>query len=180
MQQSKPTTAAARLVHTIRGVNRAASHVAHASLWLLAGVVLYDVCIRSLGSPSVWGSEVSVYLMIAIAFLGAGHTWTQGGHFRVTVLVDVLNPRLSRVLDLVCNVIALVFAIGFTIGAYKLAAFSFMLKFTTPTVLRVPIWLLQGLIVVGGVFLALALFEELLCIVSGERRNAAAAPLPTE
>lgn len=180
MGRSSPDSAAARLARLIRAANRAAFHVAHAALWLLSGVVLYDVGVRSLGSPTVWGSEVSVYLMLAIAFLGAGHTWTQGGHFRVTVLVDTVSPKACRALDFVCTAVALAFTIAFTIGAWRLAAFSFTLKFTTPTVLRVPIWLLQGLIVLGGVFLALALFEELLRIARGERRDAATPLLPTE
>jgi len=141
---------------------------------------MYDVVVRRLGRPTVWGPEVSVYLMLMLAFFGIGHTWTQQGHFRVTLLLDVLDGKVVRWLDFICAAVALSFTIAFTFGAYKLAAFSFMLKFTTPTVLEMPVWLLQCIILVGGIFLALALIEDLLRIIRGEAREEPALPLTTE
>lgn len=159
--------APARLQRFVAAINAAAAHAGHAALWLLAAVVLYDVALRTAGHPPVWGAEVSVYLMIALAFLGAGHTWHEGGHFRVTILTGMLEPGARRFLDAVCAATALAFAIAFTAGAWRLAAFSYSLGFTTPTVLRVPMWLLQGLIVLGGAFLALALVEDLVRLARG-------------
>jgi TRAP-type C4-dicarboxylate transport system permease small subunit len=161
-------------------VNAVASHIAHAALWLLVLAVLLDVSFRSLGRPLVWASEISIYLMVALAFFGIGHTWTQGGHFRVTLLVSVLNPKARRAIEFLCATLALGFSVAYTIGAYKLAAFSFALKFTTPTVLRMPIWLLQGVIVAGGAFLTLAIFEDLLRVARGVRREDTALSLPPE
>lgn len=173
-------TVAARLARFIRAVNGFASHIAHAALWLLAFVVLLDVGFRSLGRPLVWASEISVYLMVALAFFGIGHTWTQGGHFRVTLLVSQFTPMVSRAIEFLCATLALAFAVAFTVGAYKLAAFSFALKFTTPTVLRMPVWLLQGVIVAGGVFLALALVEDLLRVARGVAHEDTVFFLPPE
>ena len=173
-------TTASRLVRLTRSVNGVASHIAHAALWLLALVVLLDVGFRSLGRPLVWASEISVYLMVALAFFGIGHTWTQGGHFRVTLLAAILNPMASRAIEFLCATLALAFSVAYTIGAYKLAAFSFALKFTTPTVLRMPIWMLQGVIVAGGAFLALAIFEDLLRVSRGMEREETTLSLPPE
>ncbi len=155
----------------IEKLNSWASHVAHGSLWLLSAVVFYDVILRSLGHPTLWGSELSVYLMLAIAFLGAGHTSSEGGHFRVTVLIDLMGPRARRFCDLLTALLGLVFTVLFTHGAYKLAAFAFQLSFHTPTYLRVPVGLLQGIVFVGGVFLALALFQDIVRIALGEKRR---------
>ena len=151
-------------------VNAGASQIAHAALWLLTAVVLWDVLWRSLGAPTIWGAEVSVYLMMALAFLGIGHTWAEDGHFRVTLLVDWLPHRAQLAIEFLCTILALLFAIAFMYGAYRLAAFSFQLNFTTPTVLKVPLGLLQGLVFLGGLSLVFALLQDLIRILRGKLR----------
>jgi TRAP-type C4-dicarboxylate transport system permease small subunit len=151
--------------------NAIASHTAHAALWLLTGVVLYDVAVRTIGQPTIWGAELSVYLMLVVAFLGIGHTAAEDGHFRITLVVGRMGRRARLAADCVCTLLALVFAIGFCWGAWKLAAFSFQLGFTTPTVMKLPIGLLQGLIFIGGVTLAIALVLDLLRILRGTPRT---------
>jgi len=156
-----------RVVRVLDVVNAVAGKAAFVALWALTAVVLLDVALRSVGTPTLWGSEVSVYLMLALAFLGVGHATVEGAHFRVTVLVERLGPRARRVLDLLCDALALAFTIGFTVGAARLALFYHQLGFQTNTMLHVPLALLQGLVVAGGVFLALALLANLLRAVLG-------------
>lgn len=157
-----PRTTLDWLSHVITVINTAASSIAHAALWLLGAVVLYDVTLRSIGTPPVWGAEVSVYFMLVLSFLGIGHTWIEKGHFRVTVVVGALGWRAQRAIQLVVVLVSLVFTVAFTYGAYKLAAFAFMLGFKTPTVLKMPLWVVQGLVCVGGAFLVLALIQDLI------------------
>lgn len=152
-------------------VNAVASQIAHAALWLLTALVLVDVLLRSFGAPTVWGSEVSVYLMLALAFLGIGHTWVEDGHFRVTLLVGRLPRRAQLVIEFLCATLALLFAIAFAYGAWQLAGFSFQLNFTTPTVLKLPLGLLHGIVFLGGLTLILALVQDLLRIARGIPRT---------
>jgi TRAP-type C4-dicarboxylate transport system permease small subunit len=146
-------------------INRAGGHLATVSLWILTAVVFMDVVLRTLGSPSLWASEVSVYLMLAVAFLGAGATQAVDGHFRVTFLRDLFGPSVRRGLDAIAFAISAAFAVLFTIGAWKLASFSWMLDFRSPTILQVPLWLLQGLMVLGGVLLTLATLRDLFIVL---------------
>ena len=161
-----------RLARLAAAFNAVASHAAHAALWLLAVVVLYDVGMRTIGQPTIWGAELSVYLMLVLAFLGIGHTAAEDGHFRITLVVGRMGPRARRAADLLCTLLALAFTVGFAWGAWKLAAFSFQLGFTTPTVMKLPVGLLQGLIFLGGVTLAIALVLDLLRILRGAARGA--------
>ncbi|HYH22525.1 MAG TPA: TRAP transporter small permease [Azospirillum sp.] len=156
-----------RAVRILDTVNAAAGKAAFAALWVLSGVVLLDVALRTFGTPTLWGSEVSVYLMLAVAFLGVGHATTEDAHFRVTVITGMLSPRVQRMLDLLCDLLALVFTIGFTVGAARLLLFYHQLGFQTNTILRVPLALLQALVVVGGVFLAMALVANILRFALG-------------
>jgi C4-dicarboxylate transporter DctQ subunit len=156
----------------LSAVNAVASHIAHASLWLLTAVVLWDVLWRSFGAPTIWGAEVSVYLMLALAFLGIGHTWSEDGHFRVTLLVGRFGPRARLSIEFFCTVVALVFVVLFSYGAFKLSLFAYQMNFSTPTVLKLPLVYLYGLVFLGGVSLAVALLEDMIRILRGRSRDA--------
>lgn len=134
------------------------------TIWLLAITVTYDVALRTFGVPTLWAAEVSIYLMIAMAFLGAGATQNVDGHFRVTFVRDLCPPKLRTCLDVVALLLATAFAVLFTIGAWKVTSFSWMLDFKTSTLLEIPLWILQGLMVIGGVLLTLATLRDLLLV----------------
>jgi TRAP-type C4-dicarboxylate transport system permease small subunit len=171
-QADKQRDRFSRLNAALSAINAVASQIAQAALWLLTAVVLWDVLWRSFGVPTIWGAEVSVYLMLALAFLGIGHTWAEDGHFRVTLMVGRFRPRTQLAIEFFCTLLALVFTTAFTYGACKLAIFSFQLNFTTPTVLKVPVGILYGLVVLGGLSLAIALIQDLIRILRGNLRHA--------
>lgn len=150
------------MVRALDKLGSAGGVVATLTIWLLAITVTYDVVLRSIGAPTLWASEVSIYLMVAMAFLGIGATQSVDGHFRVTFVRDLCPPVVRTAFDLLSLAANLVFAAGFTYGAWKLVSFSILLGFKTPTILEVPMWLLQGLLLVGGVLLILANTRDVL------------------
>lgn len=159
------TTTLDAVVRVLDALGRLGGHLTTAVIWLLAITVTYDVILRSLGIPTLWASEVSIYLMIAMAFLGVGATQGIDGHFRVTFVRDLCPPAVRTALDIFALTVSVLFAAGFTYGAWKLSAFSWMLNFKTSTILHVPMWLLQGLMVVGGVLLLLATLRDLILVL---------------
>lgn len=168
-----------RVVGALDVVNAVAGKAAFVALWLLAAVVLLDIGMRAFATPTLWGAEVSVYLMLAVAFLGVGHATTEDAHFRVSVFVDLMGARTRRAVDLLCTALALAFGVGFTVGAVRLLAFYHELGFQTNTLLRVPMALLHALVAFGGLFLVLALAADLLRLAFGlGRASSAASDLP--
>ena len=153
------------LLRTLDRVGDLGELIATVATWLLAFTVTYDVVLRTLGEPTLWAAEVSIYLMVAAAFLGAGATQKVGGHFRVTFLRDLLPSGGRAALDLISAASTLLFALLLTAGAWKLVSFSWMLNFQTSTLLQVPLWILQGLIVAGGILLTLEALAEVLRIL---------------
>jgi len=143
-------------------LNRLLAGLANISLWLLTGVVVLQVIARHLGHPFVWSDEVSVYLMLMLSFIGIAHTWSEDGHFRITLLTHILSTNAQRILRLIVLIFSLLFTVAFTYGAYKLTSFSFMLGFTTPTALKLPVGVIQGLVFLGGVFLTLAIVQDII------------------
>jgi C4-dicarboxylate transporter DctQ subunit len=132
--------------------------------WLLAVTVTYDVILRSLGIPTLWAAEVSIYLMIAMAFFGVGATQSADGHFRVSFVRDLCPRPVRTALDVFALLLSLLFAVGFTYGVWKLVSFTWMLNFRTSTILQLPMWMLQGLMLVGGVLLILATLRDLIMV----------------
>jgi C4-dicarboxylate transporter DctQ subunit len=159
------TTALDAVIRVLDALGRLGGHLATAGMWLLAITVTYDVFLRALGVPTLWASEVSIYLMIAMAFLGVGATQGIDGHFRVTFIRNLCPPAVRTALDIIALTLSVLFAAGFTYGAWKLAAFSWMLNFKTSTILHVPMWFLQGLMVIGGVLLVLATLRDLILVL---------------
>lgn len=149
-------------VRALDYLGNAGSVIATVTIWLLAITVTYDVILRAIGAPTLWASEVSIYLMIAMAFLGAGATQSVDGHFRVTFVRDLCPAKVRAAFDLLSLIANLAFALGFTYGAWKLASFSIMLGFKTSTILEIPMWILQGFLLVGGVLLILANLRDVL------------------
>ncbi len=134
-------------------------------IWLLAVTVTYDVVLRFFGIPTLWAAEVSIYLMIAMAFIGAGSTQGVDGHFRVTFIRDMCSPRVRAGLDVLSLLLSLAFAVLFTAGVWRLTSFSWMLDLRTSTILEIPLWILQGLMLLGGVLLALAISRDLILVL---------------
>lgn len=153
------------IIRILDKLGRAGGVITTLMIWLLAITVTYDVILRSIGAPTLWASEVSIYLMVAVAFLGIGATQTVDGHFRVTFVRDLCPAKVRAAFDLLSLIANLIFAMGFTYGAWKLVSFSIMLGFTTSTILEVPMWFLHGLLLVGGVLLILANFRDVLRFV---------------
>ena len=64
---------------------------------VMTGLTLIQVVLRYIfRMPLVWTEEASVFLMIWMAFVGAGIAMRRGAHIAMTLLVDRFPPRLSR------------------------------------------------------------------------------------
>ena len=73
------------------------------SLW-----ITYDVLSRYLfSSSSPWAIDLSEYALVWITFLAAPWVLMQDRHVRIELLVDVLPPRVQRVLGVAVCLAAL-------------------------------------------------------------------------
>ena len=64
---------------------------------VMTGLTLIQVVLRYIfRMPLVWTEEASVFLMIWMAFVGAGVAMRRGAHIAMTLLVERFPPGLSR------------------------------------------------------------------------------------
>lgn len=91
---------------------------------VMATLVFMNVITRYVFNFSIiWAEEVSQYLMIWIAYLGAGLALREGRHVALEVLHDRLPPAMSRRLRMVLGGIVLAFLGTLTVLGFQFSLF---------------------------------------------------------
>lgn len=138
-------------------------YIAAACLLALALMIGYEVSIRYFtGRPTTWVLEVSVYLSMAVGFLGAAYALKRDSHFSITLFVDRLTENKKRILRIFTNIICIGYSITFIIKGLEMAYVSYVINDVSTGLLAVPLWIPGLLLPIGGLLLALQFFNKLL------------------
>lgn len=129
---------------------------------VLALPVAYDAISRSLRHPSIWVFDVSLYLMIAAAFLGNAYALRSGSHFRMMMAVDMAGPRVRHWADRVTFLVTFLFAVAMTWLSAGYVAENYELGFTSGTLFDAPLWIPQLAMPLGGLSLAIEALRRLI------------------
>lgn len=87
------------LIATARGVEVTVDLLSRAAVVAMTGLVLVQVVLRYVFNvPLVWVEEMTVFLMIWMAFMGAAIGVRRGAHIAMTLVVDRLPLRLAKAL----------------------------------------------------------------------------------
>ncbi len=113
-------------------------------------------------APTTWVKEISIYLSIAIGFLGAAHCLKQGGHFSITIVVDKLKPKNRKVLKTITNIMGLLYSIVFVHKGIEMVMFSYDMEDVSSGMLEVPLWIPELLLPIGGFLLALQFMNKII------------------
>jgi TRAP-type C4-dicarboxylate transport system permease small subunit len=133
-------------------------------------LVFVNVVLRyGFGQSLAWAEEASRYMMIWLAFLGAGLALREGAHIAVETLPDALPHALARIvrmvaITLVAGFLALILWLG-----WNYAEFAMMQR--TP-VLRLPVGYVYLAIPVGMALMLVHLLLLARRYVTAERTEA--------
>jgi TRAP-type C4-dicarboxylate transport system permease small subunit len=133
-------------------------------------LVFANVVLRyGFGQSLAWAEEASRYMMIWLAFLGAGLALREGAHIAVETLPDALPPLLSKLVRLVAILlVALFLALILWLG-WQYAQFAMMQR--TP-VLRLPVGYIYLAIPIGMALMLVHLLLLARRYVTAERTEA--------
>jgi len=127
----------------------------------------------SIGRMAGWRvggvNDVVSWLTAAAAFLAMAHSFKNGDFVRVTLLLEPLNASARRTLELVSLSIAAL-AIGYL--AFWAARFtweSHQFGDMAGGLVAIPIWIPQLTFVVGALLFWLAVLDELVLVVQGDK-----------
>lgn len=138
-------------------------------LFLLVSVLLIFaiIVLRSVFSIGISGMyEIATFCMIFSVMLTASLGIKQNIHVRIDILSKVVPPSVAFALELVAMAIVLIVAAYLTYSGLLLVDESLLLGDSTLGVIRVPMWIPQLIMPVGGLLMTLRAIERLLFLVS--------------
>jgi len=119
-------------------------------------LVFMNVVSRYIFNHSIiWAEEVSQYLMVWVAFLGAGLALRQGRHVAVEMLQDRLPPTARRMTRHLVALLLIVFMGILTVLGFQFAHFAWDQE--TP-VLNIPLGIPYLAVPIGALLLVIHLF----------------------
>lgn len=136
-------------------VETAFAWLAYAALFLMTALTTADAFLRYLFNAPIDGVEEATveFFMPALVYFAVAHIFRTGGHVRITLVSDLLPPRVQRVLwsvfDLLTAALFVVIAYGLiqrTLNAYRMNEYS-----TSP--LNYTIWPSFAIVAIGAVLM---------------------------
>jgi len=109
------------------------------------------------------------YCMAASGFLALAYTLKRGEHIRVTLLIEHAGPRVKRALELWSLGLATLLAALFAFYGVRLAYQSWQFNDVSTGNDATPLWLPQLGMAVGTVVLLIAVADELVREIRGQR-----------
>ncbi|MED5621299.1 TRAP transporter small permease [Ideonella sp. BN130291] len=146
----------------------AAALAAIAMVGLLVAVLL-SVVSRQLGFNVQGVDSYAGFLLAAAGFLSLAHTLKRGEHIRVTLLVNAVPPRLRRALEIWTLVAGTLLAGLFAFYSAKLAWQSHEFNDVSTGTDATPLWIPQLAMVVGALVLLIAMLDDLVLELRGQR-----------
>jgi TRAP-type C4-dicarboxylate transport system permease small subunit len=140
-----------------------------AGLFLIAIFVLMMLLSagRPVGLNVPAGDEIVSWCMAATAFLGLAHTFRSGEMIRVGLLIDGLEGRTRRVLEIGALIVGIAFVGFFAWHAVRMTYDSWRFNDMAQGVLAIPLWIPQLGYSGGLVILFVAFVDELVHVLRG-------------
>lgn len=129
--------------------------------FLIGVFVAYDVLARSVFRLSnSWVTEVTMYLMGYITFVGAAYALREGAHVGVDMLKQKLSPRGSRALELSAHLVMLLVVAALTWVSFQFFRDAWTSNERSDTLLSVRLWIPYLSFFLGMLWLLIVLVER--------------------
>jgi TRAP-type C4-dicarboxylate transport system permease small subunit len=150
----------------IRPANQLAGLLAMLLIVYITGHILLEIVMRLFGTSTFVLDEFIGYAVATMTFLGLGYALERGSLVRVNVLLDRIPARWHWLPDLVSTLAAL--------AAFSWLAWywgqnvwrSYQRGTLSETLAETPLWIPEGMVLVGMLLLCLTLLSRALHLVS--------------
>ena len=124
---------------------------------------------RPLGINIPAGDDFISWSMAATAFLGLAHTFKHGEMIRVGLLIDRLEGRWRRLVEIVSLLIGVSFIGFFAWYAVAMTYDSWRFNDMAQGVVAVPLWIPQLSFALGSILLLISVLDEFVIVLRGGR-----------
>jgi TRAP-type C4-dicarboxylate transport system permease small subunit len=142
-----------------------------AGLFLIAILVLMMALSigREIGINVKSGDDLTAWCMASMAFLGLAHTFKSGEMIRVGLLTDKLTGKAKYVAELFSLVMAAMITGYFAWQVVLMTYTSWLIDDMSTGVLVIPLWIPQTGFAAGLVILFIAVVDELVHVLGGNK-----------
>jgi C4-dicarboxylate transporter DctQ subunit len=125
-------------------------------------MIFYEVVSRAFfNHPTIWATELSIYAIMGSCFFGSAYAVRTYSHITVDLLINNVNDRWKTILAYVSNALGLVFSIIFTFYGFHNVMKTMELGVTSASLMRIPMYLPELMLPVGGVLMCLAFILQI-------------------
>ncbi|RDV05825.1 TRAP transporter small permease [Undibacter mobilis] len=115
------------------------------------------------------GDDFASWCMAAMAFLGLAHTFKKGEMIRVGLVVEKVTGKKRWAVEVLALGISTVFTLYFAWFACRMTYDSFRFHDMSTGVISVPLWIPQLGYAAGLVILSIALLDEIVHVLRGNK-----------
>ena len=109
------------------------------------------------------------YALAASTFLGLAYTFREGGHIRVTMLIQRFSPFPRRIQEGIILTLSLGLLCFLSYACSFMVYESYLYAEVSYGYIPVPLWIPQVPVAVGVIALNLAVFDAWLMVIQGQR-----------
>lgn len=124
---------------------------------------------RSLDWRMGWVNDVVAWLCAAAAFLGMAYSFRNGDFVRVTLVLEMVSPRVRRWLEFASLAVATISIVYLGYWAVRFTLESYEFHDMDGTLIAIPIWIPQMSFVVGALILVVAVLDECVQVLRGQK-----------
>ena len=139
------------------------AYIAGIFIVLATLMTFYEVISRWLfNKPTIFATELSTYAIIGSCFVGSAYAIRANSHITVDLLINNVNDKVKKILAYLSNSLGLVFSIIFTFYGLHHVLNTKELGVTSSSLLRVPMYIPELLLPLGGLLMCLAFILQII------------------
>ncbi|WP_085900124.1 TRAP transporter small permease [Kiloniella majae] len=112
-------------------------------------------------------AEFTGFFLTGASFLALAYTLRDGSHIRVSLVLQHLPPKVRHIVEIWCLGVAAAMAVYFAIYTGFQVHEAYKYNDLSPGMIAIPIWIPMFPMLAGLAILALALIDELICVITG-------------
>ncbi|WP_230389737.1 TRAP transporter small permease subunit [Vibrio nitrifigilis] len=153
------------LLRITRGINRLAIAIASLLVVYILCHILLEITLRLFGSSTYVLDEFVGYAVATLTFLALGYSLEHEQLIRVSFVLDLLPKTHRWILDFITSFLATVFFCWIDTIWWSTVSRNFTRGTTSQSLAATPLWVPQGLVLVGISILCLTLISRALSLV---------------
>ena len=147
----------------INGVSAVMGALCGVILLVMLLLICANVVMRyGYDSPIIWADQITTYGLVYLTFIGAPYALSQRAHVSVDILSSLLPNRHQRRLDVVLDVVGIVYCIAFSILTIQEIGRVVKRGSEFVDALIVPEWWVLIVLPIGAILLVVQFFANLL------------------